>query len=104
MARWHAIEATASFGDAPTGLALPTRSVLLVFTAPSGEDVMLGCTLERASGQPAGVSSDGVVVAARFWAVEASTYAVPGARFNMWYGRIIGHGAVLRLLDDSWCG
>jgi hypothetical protein len=36
-----------------------------------------------------------------FWADEAQVYATPGAKFVLWYaGRTVGHGEVLRVVDE----
>jgi len=37
----------------------------------------------------------------RFWADLADVYATPGTEFDVWLGRVVGHGRVLELRGDS---
>jgi hypothetical protein len=42
-----------------------------------------------------------VPVVIRFWADEAAVYATPGASFTLWCGRVVGTGAVTRVVDEA---
>jgi hypothetical protein len=45
--------------------------------------------------------SAGVTATLRFWVDEAAIYAVPGVTFTLWYGRPVGKGVVVRLVDEA---
>lgn len=36
----------------------------------------------------------------RFWAELAEVYATPGTQFDLWLGRVVGHGVVKEVLPD----
>ncbi len=79
-----------------------TKSILLQF--PSVDDanpgpVMLGAVLTPQNG---GQVAPGQVTEADvlFWNDEARIYATTDASFDLWYGRTVGHGTVISVVDD----
>lgn len=76
------------------------RSVVYCFrNLDSGQEqnACFGAVVEevRSGGMPGGEISAIV----RFWAVLAREYATSGAEFEFWYGRVVGHGQVVRVCE-----
>jgi hypothetical protein len=46
------------------------------------------------------VPGDDVDAEVLFWADEARIHATVGAPFDLWYGRLVGHGTVTGVADD----
>jgi hypothetical protein len=87
---------TAEDGGLAAPLPAVTRSLLLRFAHADGqsEPVTLGAVITpRAAAELApGDKLDALVL---FWADEARIHATPGASFDLWYGRVVGHGTVI---------
>jgi len=90
--------------DAP-GLMLEsgTRSLILQF--PSGTDeapepVSIGAVIATEDGLPLESGTCDRQVRLTFWSDEARIYAHSGAPFEIWYGHPVGHGVVIRTIDD----
>lgn len=80
-----------------------TRSLLLEF--PSGSDelpepVSIGAVITTNDGLPLQTGSTDREVRLTFWADEARVYAQPGTTFALWYGQPVGHGRVIKTIDD----
>lgn len=103
-----AVEASVGLlASASGGLSGPmqtgTRSLMLVFPSvhhPGGE-VKIGAVIDVLDGPALIPGADEVRVVIRFWADEAEVYAVPGASFRLWYGRVVGAGVVTRIADEA---
>lgn len=70
-----------------------SRSVMFrLFDAARYEDGdMFGAVIDEVDDR-----TDGLLhVRLRFWNELAVVYAMPGARFDVWYVRTVGHGVVL---------
>ena len=88
------------------GLAAPlpagTRALLVRFPDGDGEPaaVTLGAVVTpRAATELApGEKLDAQVL---FWADEARIHATVGASFDLWYGRVVGHGTVISEAGDD---
>lgn len=92
-------------GTCEGGLKAPvevgSRSVAFVFKR-LGEDeepIGFGAVVEEVlqGGNPGGE----LRAVVRFWADLAEVYATPGTEFDLWLGRIVGHGEVLEICADS---
>jgi hypothetical protein len=62
--------------------------------------ISVGAMVTTATGDALEPGADQVDARVHFWADEARLHATPGARFELWYGRIVGKGVVLSVVDD----
>jgi hypothetical protein len=95
--------AATSDGGLKEPMPAPTPALLLKFTALDDphNQTTVGTYIETLDGSDLVPASDKTIVRLSFWADVAQVYAVPGVRFGIWYaGRSVGHGEVLRLLDE----
>lgn len=88
-------------GGLKNSIEAGSRSVAYLFEPlDEGEEPMgFGAVVEDvlAGGLPGGELSAVV----RFWADLAKVYATAGAKFDLWLGRVVGHGVVKDVLPDS---
>jgi hypothetical protein len=93
----------AGAGALQSAMPASTRSLMLVFPSPehAGEEVKVGAVVDTVDGSALMPGSAGVSATVRFWVDEAAIYAVPGVSFTLWYGRPVGKGVVVRLVDEA---
>jgi hypothetical protein len=101
----HRVKATLSLvssdaGGLGTSLPSGTRSLLVRVTEPAGGIVDLGTAIVPLTGGDLVPGSSDVAVELLFWADEARIYATPGTRFVLWYGRDVGGGTVVSVVDE----
>jgi hypothetical protein len=91
----------AESGGLHSALQAGTRSLIIVFPSVEepGAEVSYGAVIDTGDGSALIPGTAGIPVTVRFWADEAAIYAVPGAAFTLWYGRLVGTGAVTRIDD-----
>ena len=89
-------------GGLEAPLPAGTRSLLVRFPDGDGQPaaVTLGAVITpRAATELApGEKLDAEVL---FWADEARIHATVGASFDLWYGRVVGHGTVISEAGDD---
>jgi hypothetical protein len=76
------------------------RSVAYLFE-PLGEEedpMGFGAVVEEVL--EGGAPGQGLLAVVRFWADLAEVYATPGTEFDVWLGRVVGHGRVLEICAD----
>lgn len=87
-------------GGLKAPVAEESRSLHFLFEAGSydlgGGEARFGAVVEGIDGS----SEPGGTFEARllFWVDSAARFATAGASFDVWYGRIVGHGSVLAVL------
>lgn len=91
----------AESGGLRSALPAGTRSLMIVFPSleEPGAEVSYGAVIDTADGAALIPGTAQIPVTVRFWADDAVIYAVPGAAFTLWYGRLVGTGAVTRIDD-----
>jgi hypothetical protein len=87
-------------GGLKAPMASGTRSLLLQFQADEGQPISLGAELAVEGGGELVPGAKAMQVLARFWADEARSVALPPQSFVLWYGREVGRGRVLQVIDD----
>lgn len=75
------------------------RSLLFVFPAADEDEepICFGAVVEQTEGGRAGHPFTAQLF---FWADEAEVYASPGAEFDIWYSRVVGHGTVKDIVSE----
>jgi len=73
--------------------------LLFVFPAPEAGDepVRFGAVVEQINGGEPGARCTAQLL---FLDDLAEVFALPGAEFDIWYSRIVGHGVVKEVLTD----
>jgi hypothetical protein len=76
------------------------RSLIFQFKrlGEAGKPVNFGAIVEEVL--EGDLPGSGLVAVVMFWEDLAQVYATPGAEFDLWLGRIVGHGRV----HQSWQG
>ena len=104
-----ALLATARVSLLPTGeggltapLATGTKSLLLRFASGIEGDplVTLGAVIDSEDRTPIAPGDRDRDVRLQFWADTAEVFVSNGASFELYYGREVGHGVVLRVVRD----
>ncbi len=71
------------------------RSIAFVFERLGADEESMGFGALFEQVLEGGAPGDEVQAVVRFWADLAQVYATPGTEFDLWLGRVVGHGTVL---------
>ena len=108
MAAGHRVRAritldTTARGGLKSSLPSGTRALLLQFQPPSesSQPITLGAAITSGSQTELAPGVSDLTVSIHFWADTARTVALPDATFVVWYGRKVGHGQILDVVDET---
>ena len=77
-----------------------TRSLIIVFSSPE-KPIQAGAAINVLEDDELTPGMEDFPVQMSFWAKESSVFAQPGAKFDIWYGRIVGEGRITGIADEA---
>lgn len=96
------LDATA-VGGLPNSLPSGTPSLMFYFLDAAGARLTwaVGALVSTESGEDIRPGADALRVQLDFLSDSAEGIAVPGAKFDIWLGRFVGHGQIIFMIHDD---